>query len=477
MNLQDDYTVMCNDINFGGKKMNKSKKVIVTILAVLLSLSSLTACAGAKPPATPAATAAPSAPAPGTPDTTAPAGDKVIDASLTGEITQWVWGDYEIRGAARFNEYYPNIKVNYVTVPNDEYEKKVLTTLQSGAEMPDVINIESAARGQMINMDVWERLDAAPYNMKMDDMLDFSKPLVTNKKGEVTCVQVDNCVGGYAYDRNLTKKYFGTDDPAELEKMFSNLDAFAEKGKEVAGKSGGKDFMFAGVDDVYDAVCPLNAANEPFVKDKKLNMDNSILPTYQFIEKMVANKAVGNYIAWTPAWNTSFASNNVVFCQAPTWYVSFVIKENDPDSMGKWGLISPPGGGFSNGGTAYAIPKAAKEENKILAWTYINWLTMSQEGAECFYEAHATPTLYEPAYSTNLYEGESDPYFAGENLTKKYMEISQNPKTMARPVSEYDLTIKDANTQAMRNLEAGMSAQDAYEKMKADVIAKAPELS
>lgn len=398
----------------------------------------------------------------------------LVNTELSGEITQWVWGDYEIRGAADFNKYYPNIKVNYVSIPSDEYEQKILTTVATGGELPDVINIESAARGQISNMDILERLDAEPYNLKVDDMLPIGIPLVTNTKGEIVSVQVDNCVGGYAYDRNLAKKYFGTDDPEEMENMFQTLDDYVEKSK-IVGESG-EDYMFASVDDAYSAVSPL-FADEAFVTDGKLTMDNSVLPTYEFIEKLVANKAVGPYVEWTPAWYTSFASNHVVFYQAPAWFISFMMKPNDPDSVGKWGFITPPRGGFSNGGTSYGIPKGAKEENKELAWTYINWLTMSQEGAESFYKAHATPTLYAPAYDTDLYAGEPDPYFGGQNVTAKIMEISQNVNTKARPVTTYDLTIKDSNAQSMRYLELGVSAAEAYARLKAEVLDMAPDLS
>lgn len=462
--------------------MKSTYPKLAVLLSAILLCASLSGCAGSKPEDIQASTPDASSVVSATENkeagdsAQASAGNSVIDAEISGEITQWVWGDYEIRGAARLNEYYPNIKVNYVSVPNDEYEKKVLTAIQSRTELPDIINIESAARGQLNNMDIWERLDAEPYNLNPDELVDFAVPLMKNAKGEIVCVQIDNCVGGYAYNRELAKKYFGTDDPGELEAMFPSLDAFVEKSALVTGNPDG-DVMFAGVDDVYDASCNLFAPAEPFVKDGKLNTDSSIQPTYAFIEKLVGAGVVGDYIAWTPAWNTSFATNNIIFTQAPTWYVSFVIKENDPDSMGKWGLMTPPGGGFSNGGTAYGIPKAAKEENKQAAWTYIKWLTMSQEGAESFFEAHATPTLYKPAYSTELYKGEADPYFAGQNLTEKFMMISENPKTQSRPVTPYDLTIKDANTQALRGLTEGKTAADIYAAFKADVLSRATDIT
>jgi multiple sugar transport system substrate-binding protein len=387
------------------------------------------------------------------------------------EITEWVWGDYEIRGTQDFNKYYPNIKVNFVSVPSDEYEQKVLTAFSTGIDLPDVINIESAARGQFNNMDVWERLDAPPYNADISKLHPIAIPLITNKKGEVVCIQVDNCVAGYAYDRNLAKKYFGTDDPTEMEKMFSTIDDFVVKSKVVGDD--GQAYMFASPDDAWSALFGL-VSREPVIKDGKLNTDETVLPVFQIIEKLVANKALGPYVEWTPAWYTSFASNKIVFYRAPAWFISFMMKPNDPDSTGKWGFISPPGGGYNQGGTAYAIPKKAK--NKDLAWIYINWLTLSQEGAESFYAAHATETLYAPAYETNLYDGEPDPFFKGQNVTAKLNDISNDPRTNGSIMTEYDYLMSTPRNQAMRDLEAGMSASDAYAKYVAEILSRAPEL-
>ncbi|MDL2323657.1 extracellular solute-binding protein [Ruminococcaceae bacterium OttesenSCG-928-A16] len=449
--------------------MKISKKVLALMLACLLVFGALVGCADNG-----GASSAAGTPPAGSVAAGGDVDDSLVNTELSGEITQWVWGDYEIRGAVDFNKYYPNIKVNYVSVPSDEYEQKILTALATGTDLPDVVNIESAARGQFNNMDVWERLDAAPYNLDTSKVLPIGIPLMSNEKGEIVCVQVDNCVAGYAYDRELAIKYFGTDDPAEMEKIFSDLDSFVEKSKAVG--EAGEDYMFASVDDAYSAVSGLYQ-KDPVVVDGKLNTDKSVLPTYEFIEKLVANKAVGPYVEWTPAWYTSFASNNIIFYRAPAWFISFMMKPNDPDSVGKWGMMTPPGGGFNAGGTAYAIPKGAKEENKELAWAYIQWLTLSQEGAESFYNAHATSTLYAPAYDTDLYKGEPDPFFKEQNVTEKLNEIAADPRTTASIMTAYDFVMKNANAQALRDLEAGMSAQQAYAKFKTEVLAAATDLS
>ena len=59
----------------------------------------------------------------------------------------------------------------------------------------------------------------------------------------------DISVAGIAYIKSLAKEYFGTDNPEEMEAIFTNWDAFIEKGKEVLQKSGGKVKMFPSLGD------------------------------------------------------------------------------------------------------------------------------------------------------------------------------------------------------------------------------------
>lgn len=393
-----------------------------------------------------------------------------VNPDLKGEITIWSWGNYEKNGAADFSKFYPNIKVNFVMVPSSDYLKKIQIAVAAGGELPDVVQLEVIPRGKEFSLDAWERLDAPPYNLDKNDVVDWALSLITNQKGEVVCMQSDNCVGGYAYKRSLAKEYFGTDDPAALEKIFTSWDVYLEKGREVAKKSGGKVFLFSGTTDAFSAIEGLYT-KEPFVKDNTLNLDTSILPTYKILAQLVKDGSIGKYQQWSPPWNASFGSNTVIFYGAPTWFVPFVIKAND--KKGDYGLLTPPEGGFSWGGTCYAIPKTGK--NKELAWAWIHWLTLTQAGAESFVNVHSVPTLYKKAYETELYS-KPDPYFAGQNILEKYLEIAKHPNTHSRALTEYDAIILETNGMILQQIEQGLSADEAYRKLKEEILKKVPEL-
>ena len=449
--------------------MKNNTKVIIGILVVLVVVVGIWFTVGQRPPIEDPVAEDPVAEDP-------VAEDPVAEVELAGEITHWVWGDYEERGAVDFPLYFPNIKVNYVFVPADEYTTKLMSTIASGAEMPDVVNLEMTPRGMLVNMDVWERLDAEPYNLDKSLLVPFSIPLISNERGEIVSVQIDNTVGGYAFDRALAKEFFGTDDPTELENIFPSLNEIVSRGKEVSQKSNGEIFMFSGVGDAFSAISGL-FTSEPLVLDGKLNLEPTFLETYEIIAELIANRSIGPYTQWTPAWNASFTSERVIFYAAPSWFMTFVIEPNDRESVGRWGLMTPPGGGFSWGGTAYAIPKNARQENKMLAWTYIEWFTMSMEGTRSFVREHATPTLFLPAIGTDIYAPNPDPFYGGQDIMSKLLDISDHPNTRTRPMTRYDQAIMDANEIILHELAQGLSAEDAMEKLRAEIISRVPELA
>jgi multiple sugar transport system substrate-binding protein len=355
-------------------------------------------------------------------------------------------------------------------VPSSDYVVKLQTTMASGGQMPDIALLELTPRGALMALDEWEVLNAAPYNVNPDDILDYALPLITNPKGEIVGIQEDSTMGGLAYKRNLAREYFGTDDPDEIEAMFSTWDDFLVKGREVYEKSGGKVTLFSGL---YEEVFRLIAGSytEPWVKDGKLNIESTFKPVYETLQTFVENHVVGNLDTWSAPWNASFSNDNVIFYVTPTWFVPHGIKANDKNGEGNYGLIKAPVS-YEWGGTALAIPKRAK--NKELAWQFIRWMTLSMDGARAFADVNNTMTLYKPAMEQEGFYSAPDPYFGGQDIMAKYIEIGK--ETQARPITQYDSTIFDANAIVLKMIETGTSAEEAYNKLVEAVLEKAPEL-
>lgn len=448
----------------------RTKNPVTKFSALLLSLSVVLAgCGGGNDNdnASPAA----SSPAASAPSSSAASGGEKSPADYKGEVTLWAWGDFESKVIPEFNKEYPNIKVNVVVVPNADYGKKLQTAIASKGDMPDIALLEVSGRGQFMSLDAWENLELPPYNVNRADIVDFAIPLDSNEKGEIVTLQEDATMAGIAYKRDLAKQYLGTDDPDAVEKMFSNWDDFIAKGKEVYEKSGGKVTLMDGIlEGGFKLVS--GEYTEPFVKDGKLNLESTFLPTYQTLEKMVASNTVGKYETWSAPWNASFTSGTAIMYACPTWFVPFGIKPNDKNGNGNYGLIRAPIGGYSWGGTSMSIPKDAK--NKELAWQFVKWVTMSEGGATAFKNLNSTATLYKPMFEKEGFYSDADPYFGGQDIMKKFTELAK--ETKVRPITRFDRAILDSNTLVLKMMMQGASAQKAYDTLVKDVKDKVPEL-
>ncbi|WP_051236962.1 ABC transporter substrate-binding protein [Paenibacillus pinihumi] len=446
----------------------KVQSSAVKFFALILSLSIMLAGCGGGNSTT---NNPPASDPPANPDTTVSEGGEKAPADYKGEITFWAWGDYESKLIPEFNKDYPNIKVNVVVVPNADYGKKLQTTIASKGDMPDVVLLEASGRGQFMQMDAFENLEKPPYNVNRADIVDFAIPLNENERGEIVTLQEDATMAGIAYKRNLAKEYLGTDDPDEIEKMFSSWDDFIAKGQEVYEKSGGKVTLMDGIlEGGYKMVS--GEYTEPFVKDGKLNIESTFLPTYKTLEKMVKSNTVGKYETWSSPWNASFANNTAIMYACPTWFVPFGIKPNDKNGTGNYGLIRAPIGGYSWGGTGMSIPKDAK--NKELAWQFVKWVTLSESGATAFKNLNNTATLYKPVFEKEGFYTDKDPYFGGQDIMAKFTALGKEAKV--RPITKYDRLINDSNTLVLKMMMQGTSAEEAYDTLVKDVLKKAPEL-
>ncbi|MDR1272333.1 MAG: extracellular solute-binding protein [Clostridiales Family XIII bacterium] len=381
-------------------------------------------------------------------------GDGAVD------VVMWGWGEeWGFAFEAYMEAEAPDVNFEYVAVDGDEYVQKLQAAVSAGTRLPDIAALEMDSRGQLMSLGIFENLESPPYGLDRSEIMDFLIPLCTNSEGQVVGVETQPAPGGLAYRRELAKEYLGTDDPSELESKLQTWDDFIALGKEVKEKSGGKVYMFASIDEAAFILTSQNS--QPFVtEDGKSNLTAALKGGFETTKEMYDAGIVDVLGDQTPAWNASLSGGEHIFYACPTWYPFYVIEPNDPEGIGQWGIISPPGGGYNMGGTLFGIPsEAGTEASRLEAWKFIKWLTLSEAGAEWIRDNWDSASSYKPIYSDpGFFEGQVNPYFE-MNLPEAFLRISQDVTT--RPITKYDtIVVDELMPQGYRDIEAGKSVDE-----------------
>ncbi|GAA2140133.1 extracellular solute-binding protein [Nocardioides koreensis] len=170
--------------------------------------------------------------------------ESVDPASLKAELTWWDTSDPTNEGPAfkeliqKFNEQYPNVKVNYQSVPFDQAQNKFKTAAESGSGAPDILRAEVAWVPEFASLGYLYALDGTPL---LEDNNFLETPLSSDVyDGKTYGVPQVTDTLGLMYNKKLFAK-------AGIESAPTTWDEVTEDAKLLKEK--------AGVDGIY-----LNAA-------------------------------------------------------------------------------------------------------------------------------------------------------------------------------------------------------------------------
>ena len=336
--------------------------------------------AATEAPAAPAATEAPAAPA-ATEAPASPAEKTVLDVwSFTNEINTM---------AIAFEKLHPEVDVKYTMIPmtNGEYQTKLKAALGT-ADVPDVIALEAAFVKSYVESDFLADLGDLLPAAKAADTYAFVTDVGTSD-GVTKAYAYQATPGALFYRRSLAKEYFGTDDPAEIQKILGDMDKYTAAAEVVKQKSGGSTFMVASPGD-FMSLFYANRA-QPWVVDDTLTVD-------PMVEKMVDTAKTfrdKGYEAQATQWQEGwFAGMNDSLVDAsgnpkkifsyflPTWGLPYVLapnaksKDGSSDTSGDWGVITGPLP-YQWGGTWLGAMK--ESPNMDLAKEFVKFSTLDEE--------------------------------------------------------------------------------------------------
>lgn len=280
-----------------------------------------------------------------------------------------------------FKKKYPNVEVDLqVTADtNGAYQTLITTALRSGQDVPDVFAAESAFVKRFVNLpDAYEDLSKFMSTDELKSKLvPYTVEIGTDNNGVVRALSHQATAAAVGYKREMAKKYFGSDDPKEIGKLFSSADEIVKTGKKLVESSGGKAKLFPGMAELMRMY--LGAREQGWVVDGKLTIDDKVKEFVKIAKELRDIGAEGALEAWTPQWSAAI-EDDIHFAYAiPTWGIPWIIDVNQSEAnkgTGNWGLAEAPAP-YTWGGTWFGI--YSKSQNKELAWEFIKFITLDED--------------------------------------------------------------------------------------------------
>lgn len=392
------------------------------------------------------------------------------NASKQQEITVWSFTDEAGYAIEKFEETYPDIKVNFINIPGNFYMTKLKSALQTTSKAPDVFMIENAGIRELIDVPYLENLSAPPYNA--DDLLQeqyaFVQANEKDSEGNVKAIGYQGTPGGIYYRRDLAKTYLGTDDPVKVGEQIDTWDKIFEIGERVQKESGNQVHALANwnaISNSYDGI--------PWVEDGKLVINPVYMQILDLVREARQRHVLAEFEEGSAGYAASMQKGQVMFYPGATWALQYTFKANAPDTSGLWGLAAGPTD-FSAGGTYIAM--YSKSDKKDLAWKFIEFYNFNHD----FLKELATEQDYftsNMVVNDELAQTATSAYLGGQKHFEFFSEAAKRVPVYER--TRYDTTINNDIFKNVLQLYLNNdinTKEEAVERIKRDVRLRFPEL-
>ena len=297
------------------------------------------------------------------------------------KLSVWSFTD-EIEGFLDAKGYgykatHPNIEVEYTYIPTGQFPSKLGPVLTSGNGTPDVFCLEDFFVREYVESGLLLPLDDL-YAQVKDKMVDYPMK-IGSYNGHVYAMSWYVSPGAVFYRRSYAKKYWGTDDPVEVQKKLKDFDTFLATARQLKKDSNGKCRIVSTTENLF---IPFKGTREkPWIVDDKLYIDPA-MEKYMNMAKIFHDEELdGRTSQWAEGWyagmNDSlkdYKGNNIeVMCYfLPTWGLHYVLKTDASRTAGDWAMCAGPsswrwGGCWLAAYKGTKQPEAAKEMIRYIA--------------------------------------------------------------------------------------------------------------
>ena len=329
-------------------------------------------------------------------NTPSSSGASADPASLKADLTWWDTSDPTTEGPVydqlikKFNEQYPNVKIDHQMVPFGDAQNKFKTAAQSGSGAPDILRSEVAWTSEFASLGYLYALDGTPL-LDGNDFLDA--PLSSNVyDGKTYGVPQVTDTLGLMYNKKLLDKA-GVDVPTTWDELKQEAPIIKQKtgASAIALGSGGYyllPFIYGEGGDLVDTDA----------KKIVVNSDANIkgMQTAQDLVKSGASvKPVANDADATI--QTLFQEGKVAMMINGPWTVSAVESAPGFGGIDNLGIAAVPGGsagqGAPVGGHNYVIYSGMSDAKAQAAIAFVKFMTSADSEAFTADKLGTLPTV------------------------------------------------------------------------------------
>lgn len=482
--------------------MRISKKVLALLLVLVMTVS-LTACKentekptnGADP--TVAATDEPEP----TKDTAEPTTEtstpeetptpEVPESVVTGDTSRddafyvYAWNSDVMNNIIKyFEKYYPEEakRIVYVdTGGSNFYQQKLDPILAdpTNPQYPDLFAIEADYLLKYTYSE--DTLDVAELGITEADMANMYPYTVqaATVDGKVKALSWQATPGAMMYRRSLAKKYLGTDDPAEVQKYFSDWETMLKTGKDILEKSGGATKLFSGVDDVK-RVYQAARQNAWYDENDTIVVEDTMLNYLDYAKSLYDNNLTNNTSQWSTDWTSNVTNENTFAYMGCTWFLHWTLKANSggaapgEGTYGDWAMTAGPQE-YYWGGSWLAASKGCSDTD--LAAKIIKAATCDTEMMKEMCLGTLDYVNNKQAISELIAAGEGNfDFLGGQNFLEYFSPLADAIKLPALCAEDFYIT-QTFDNQVTEFVNGNKTKEEAIEAFKSNVVDAYPYLA
>jgi multiple sugar transport system substrate-binding protein len=384
-------------------------------------------------------------------------------ASLKGEFTWWTYFDQAPYLKAEFEKKYPNVKIDLQTFGGDQYETKLMTTIQSGQGIPDLMDLEEGYVYKFLDSPVFADLGALGGNDLVKDYYPWAVGLGKDSKGTLKGISDNISPVAFWYTRSAMKQWLGTDDADQIAEKLSDWDKIIAVAKDVKEKSGGKVYLWPNLNEIVKVE---GYSITPFVRDGKFAMDPKWNDVLKLMRTIHDEKLSADLGSWGQEWATAWNNGTLLIRVMPSWDFFTDWKKN----TGNVGVAKPPKNSYE-GATIRAIYD--KSEKKDLVMAFLKFLTTPE------YQIGNLNTNNQMPINKTVIDQIGTDYkaekFGNQNILKTYNEIASNIPDIIPDKYTRDVQNMFAK-HAEEGIKKGLSDQQIIDNFKKEVKDKYPEI-